>query len=41
MHLFLYEIVYRIVALYLCVTSSRAVWFGLVREKSKSSVMIL
>ena len=33
MHFFLYEIVYRIVALYLCVTSSRTVWFGLVERK--------
>ena len=33
MHFFLYEIVYRIVALYLCVTSSRTVWFGIVERK--------
>ena len=33
MHFFLYEIVARIVAIYLCVDCSRRVWHGLVERK--------
>jgi hypothetical protein len=33
MQFFLYEIVARIVAIYLCVDSSRQLWYGLVERK--------
>jgi hypothetical protein len=33
MQFFLYEIVARIVAIYLCVTTSRTLWYGFVERK--------
>jgi hypothetical protein len=41
MQFFLYEIVGRIVTIYLCVYCSRKLCMALLREKSRTSMMIL
>jgi len=40
MQFFVYEIVARIVAIYLCVHCSRKLWYGLVEKKSRTSILI-
>ena len=40
MQFFLYEIVARIVAIYLFIVCSRKLWYALSREKSRTPMMI-
>jgi len=40
MQFFLYEVVARIVAIYLCVDCSRRLWYGLVERKTRTSTLI-
>ena len=40
MQFFLYEIVARIVAIYLCFDCSHKLWYGLVERKTRTSTLI-